>query len=479
MTRNKRTLLRAGSGDTAALASRTNNATTASQVDPCDRPSITGEFSRHPEVRSAAAQDFGQVIRNQPRAVLRPSSSADIASLMRWAGTRGLKVAARGQGHSTYGRAMADGGIVIDMSSMSAIRHVQLDRIVVDAGASWRRVLEATLAQGLTPPVLTNYLGLSIGGTIAVGGIGGTSSCRGLQTDQVLELDLVTGDGRELTCSASSNADLFDAARAGLGQCGIITRATLCVVRAPERVRRYQLFYRDLPSLTADQRRVLAEGRFDQLQGAVLPDGAGGWRYQLEGALLLDSDAVPDDEGVLAGLSDDRSVAVVTDLTYRDDAHAFAKLANLLKSKGQWFSPKPWLLTFLRASNAERMASEILDGLTSEEIGPFGRITYYPMLTEASRTPLVRLPDESVVFVFNLIRIPTLSDAAEVEQAIAQNRALYDRIRDAGGVQYPVGAFPMSGDDWKDHFGSKWPFLREVKRRYDPNNSLTPGYDLF
>ena len=91
----------------------------------------------------------------------------------------------------------------------------------------------------------------------------------------------------ELTCSASINPDLFDAVRAGLGQCGIITRATLRLRRAPERVRRFQLFYPDLAVLTADQRRVLDEQRFDQLQGAILPDGRGGWRYQLEAAVVL------------------------------------------------------------------------------------------------------------------------------------------------------------------------------------------------
>jgi FAD/FMN-containing dehydrogenase len=87
------------------------------------------------------------------------------------------------------------------------------------------------------------------------------------------------------------------------------------------------------------------------------------------------------------------------------------------------------------------------------------------------------LPDD-VVFPFNLIRIPASNDVAGMEQMIAQNRALYDRIRDAGGVQYPVGAFPMS-HDWKDHFGSSWPRLREAKRRNDPNNLLTPGYNVF
>ena len=474
MPSDRRMFLSAGLGVTAALAS---GLTTSAQA--VDRPPLPGNVSLEPEVRAATARDFGRLIHRQPRGVLRPASSADIVSLMRWAKGQGVKVAARGQGHSIYGRALVEDGIVVDMSAMNAIRDIQQDRVAVDAGATWRDLLDATLALALTPPVLTNYLGLSVGGTIAVGGIGATSSRHGMQTDNVIALDVVTGEGKEVSCSATENPDLFDGTRAGLGQCSIVTRATLRLVPAPERVRRFQLFYRDLPSLAADQRRVLTEGRFDQLQGAVLPDGSGGWRYQLDGAVYHATGSAPDDKAVLSGLSDERSAAVITDLTYREDALAFGKFETLLRSKGQWSNPQPWFLTFLRGSNAERLAAGILAGLKGDAVGPFGRITFYPLFTKAFRTPLVRLPAEDIVFVFNLIRIPASNDAATAERMLAENRMLYDRIREAGGIQYPVGAFAMSSDDWTAHFGSGWPQLREAKQRYDPGHLLAPGYNLF
>jgi cytokinin dehydrogenase len=484
MTPDRRTFLTAGFGGTAALASRTHGLMTPARSHAGETLYSSGDLDSDPNVRAAAAQDFGHLVYKRPRAVFRPATRSDIASLMRYAAHQGLKVAARGQGHSIYGRALAEDGIVIGMGTISTIRAVEPDRVVVEAGATWGSVLEATLAKGLTPPVLTNYLGLSIGGTIAVGGIGATSSRHGMQTDQIVELDVVTGDGSEMTCSTTSNPDLFDAARAGLGQCGIVTQATLRLIRAPDRVRRYQLLYRDLASLTSDQRRALTEQRFDQLQGALLPDRDGGWRYQLEGAVFYNRDTAPDDKTVLSTFSDDRRLAVIADQTYHDDAFAFSKFETLLRSNGQWFNSQPWLLTFLRGSNAQEVASEILARLTGDYIGPFGRITYYPLDTSAFRTPLVRLPDkgvppDGVVFPFNIIRIPTSNDAATVELLVAQNRQLYDLIRKAGGVQYPVGAFPMSVNDWKDHFGSSLPLLSRAKRRYDPGNSLTPGYNVF
>ena len=484
MTSDRRTflgasLLGASLGIATAVASRANGLTASARAESAARPSLSGDLSRDLSIRAEAAGDFGRLIHRQPRAVARPASSADIASLLRRAGSRGLKVAARGQGHSIYGRSLSEDGVVIDMSGIDTIHHVQPHHVVVDAGAMWKNVLDATLKQGLTPPVLTNYLGLSIGGTLAVGGIGGSSSRYGMQTDNVLELDVVTGDGKELTCSATSNPDIFAGVLAGLGQCAIITRATLGLVLAPERVRRFQLFYPSLSALTADQRRALTEQRFDQLQGAILPDPSGGWRYQLEGAVFYNQDRIPENEALLTGLSDIRNAAVISDLTYRDDALAFAKFENLLRSSGQWSTPKPWLLTFLRGNNAEQTAAEILAGLTNADVGPFGRITYYPILTNACRTPLLRLPDEKVVFPFNVIRIPTSNDAPAMQRMVEQNRALYHRIRSAGGIQYPVGAFPMSRSDWKDHFGSSWTRLADAKRRHDPGNLLTPGYGIF
>ena len=96
----------------------------------------------------------------------------------------------------------------------------------------------------------------------------------GVQTDNVLELKVVVADGRVLTCSAAQNADLFNALRAGLGQVGIITRATLNLMPAPARVRRCQLFYADQATLTADQRKVLNERQFQHIQGKFIPNGS-------------------------------------------------------------------------------------------------------------------------------------------------------------------------------------------------------------
>ena len=66
------------------------------------------------------------------------------------------------------------------MGRLRTVHRVQGNRVVVDAGATWSEVLAATLPHGLTPPVFTDYLGLSVGATLVVGGVGGAISRFGL-----------------------------------------------------------------------------------------------------------------------------------------------------------------------------------------------------------------------------------------------------------------------------------------------------------
>jgi cytokinin dehydrogenase len=67
----------------------------------------------------------------------------------------------------------------------------------------------------------------------------------------------------------------------------------------------------------------------------------------------------------------------------------------------------------------------------------------------------------------------------EVHRLIADNRSIYERLRAAGGTLYPVSAFPMSQADWRSHFGSAFGPFAEAKKKYDPENVLAPGYEVF
>ena len=265
----------------AGMAEATAGASRGSGREPA-LPLVDGELRIDEATRAVAADDFGHMLHRTPEAVLLPASDHDVTSTLRWAAAGGRGVAPQGQSHSVYGRAQVHRGVVIDMTSLRTIHEVASDRVVVDAGAKWSEVLAATLPRGLTPPVLTDYLELSVGGTLVVGGVGGTTSRFGVQSDQVLAMDVITGTGRTVRCSPHRHPDLFDAVRAGLGQVGVIARATLALVPAPQQVRRVLLFYADLRTMLQDQRLLAEDDRFDAVQGAVLANPNGGWLFRLD-----------------------------------------------------------------------------------------------------------------------------------------------------------------------------------------------------
>src|SRR5690606_17413135 len=178
-------------------------------------------------------RDFGGIVERSPARVVRPGSAGEVADAVREAAARGLRAVPRGLGHSTHGQSLTT-GVSLDLRGLTGTE-VHGRRAVAAAGTSWREVLAATLPHGLTPPVLTDHLDLTVGGTISAGGVAGTSHVHGTLADNVLSLDVVV-DGEILTCSPSLRPGLFDAVRGGLGEYGVITAAALRLVPAPERV---------------------------------------------------------------------------------------------------------------------------------------------------------------------------------------------------------------------------------------------------
>ncbi|MFF7995901.1 FAD-binding protein, partial [Kitasatospora xanthocidica] len=220
-----------GFNTTTRTWATTDDPTTA-RIAPA--PALQGTLTTAPATRAAFAQDFGRLTTTTPYAVLNPACAQDIATVITYARRNNLKVAMNGQSgtdtlesHSNYGQAGVQGGIAVNARSLNRIHTITPTNATVDAGVTWAQLTDAALTQGLTPPCLTDYLHLSIGGTISVGGIGSTVHKHGLQADTVEAIEIVTGTGRILTATPTHNTDLFHTALAGAGQVGIITRATL------------------------------------------------------------------------------------------------------------------------------------------------------------------------------------------------------------------------------------------------------------
>jgi cytokinin dehydrogenase len=432
-------------------------------------PGLDGKLVVDPAALAEAGGDYGNIVHRAPVAVLQPASVRDVVAMVRFANRHGVRVAMRGQGHSVFGQAQAGMGVVIDSRTMATVHRVGPDRAVVDAGVRWVDLLHATLPRGLTPPVSTDYIGLSVGGTLSVGGIGGASSRFGLQVDNVVELEVVTGDGRLVRCSEGQNRTLFRAVLGGLGQFAIIVRATVRLVRAERVARVYRLSYATVEALTADQRTALRDGRFDYLEGQIVPEPDGGWSFLLEGAVFFSEPSTPDDGDVLAGLG---PVATeIEQLPYFDWLDRITELVDQLKELAL---PSPWINLFLPVRAVDDYVTEATANLTPADTGG-GPILLYPVPRARLTRPFVAVPDSPVVFLFAILRIVVPPDQAEVARLLTANRALYERAVGVGGTLYPVSAVPLNPGDWRRHFGPAWPQFAAAKARFDPRRVLTPG----
>ncbi|WP_157816166.1 FAD-binding protein [Spirosoma pollinicola] len=83
---------------------------------------------------SAAADDYGHLISRSPLAILYPGSVDDVVTMMHFARRFRLRIVGRGNGHTAFGQAQVEGGLVIDLGSLRQIHAVTADRTVVDAG---------------------------------------------------------------------------------------------------------------------------------------------------------------------------------------------------------------------------------------------------------------------------------------------------------------------------------------------------------
>ncbi|HEY5729888.1 MAG TPA: FAD-binding protein [Anaerolineales bacterium] len=444
---------------------------------PFDRiPLLAGFLHFDESSLNAVSDDFGHIRHGKPIAVLEPASDQDIINMVKFARDHHIKIGARGQGHTAFGQSQVEDGILIKMSSLKSSPLIEGNHITVYAGMTWREVLSATLKHGLTPPVLTHNPGLSVGGTLSVGGIDSGSYRYGAQVDNVLELVVVTGEGNLETCSLSRNPDLFHATLAGLGQCAIILKATLRLIPAPVRGRLFRLFYPGLSSAFVDMRQLASDSRFDRFVFHVTPSPIGGWLYFIDAVSYFTPQTLPDNNSLLSNLQFTSKSERTPDFPFIEIVDRVPALRNL-EASGRINLPHPWFDIFLPDSNIDLFLNEIFESLTPADIGKDFPISLFPITTMACTRPLFRLPNEPLAFLFDLQS--TVSDSGTTSEYLDRNRRLFERARDLGGKLYLIGATPLAGKDWDMHFHPYWDRFVEAKKRFDPDNVLAPGPGIF
>ena len=163
---------------------------------------LEGHLSFDENSLNKASKDFGNRYQYHPMAVMYPKSVSDIATTVKHIWHMGhsshITLAARGHGHSLQGQSQTHGGIVIKMESLK-LPEMQIHvgnsspSVDVSGGELWINILHETLKYGLAPKSWTDYLHLTVGGTLSNAGVSGQAFKHGPQISNVQQLEIVTG----------------------------------------------------------------------------------------------------------------------------------------------------------------------------------------------------------------------------------------------------------------------------------------------
>jgi FAD/FMN-containing dehydrogenase len=164
---------------------------------------------------------------HRPAALVRCLDADDVRAALLVARDHGADVSVRGGGHDWAGRALRDGGVVLDLSG--------LREVVVDVAGSVAHAQGGALIADVVDPAAGHGLGtatavvrtVGMAGMTMAGGYGGLNGRFGLALDNLLSADVVLADGTHVTAGPGPDEDpeLLWALRGGGGNFGVVTAA--------------------------------------------------------------------------------------------------------------------------------------------------------------------------------------------------------------------------------------------------------------
>lgn len=166
------------------------------------------------------------MITTRPAAIAKVTGPEDIAAAIRFARDHDVPLAVRAGGHSVAGHSLVEDGLVIDLRLLkSIVIDTDARTARVGGGVTWGELDKASQVHGLATTggrvTTTGVAGYTLGG-----GNGWLDRTFGLAADNLLSVDLVTADGRQVTASATEHPDLFWAVRGSGANFGVATAFT-------------------------------------------------------------------------------------------------------------------------------------------------------------------------------------------------------------------------------------------------------------
>jgi FAD/FMN-containing dehydrogenase len=414
----------------------------------------------------AARTIHNGLIDKRPALIARCLNTADIVDAVNAARDAGLEVSVRGGGHNIAGKAVTEGGLMIDLSRMKGI-HVDPARSTVRAqgGVTVGELDRATAVFGLATPSGT-VTSTGIGGLTLGGGLAWLMGRHGMAIDNLLSAEVVLASGEVATASADTDADLFWAIRGGGGNFGVVTSfefqahpvATVLsgpVVHALDAAPEVLSFYRDFSAGVPDELAT---------QAALLPapDGSGA---KLCGIAVCH-----------CGADADRAAADVAPLRAFGPpaADMIQRVPYPLANAGVDWLFAPGILGYWKSA----FFSELSDSAIAILIDAFERAPTdrCALVIEAFQGQATRIDPTATAYPHrepghNLLLISQWTDPADSDAAIAWARTTFETLAPHMADRLYTNYLPA--DDHgrvRQAYGVNYERLVELKRRYDPRN---------
>jgi FAD/FMN-containing dehydrogenase len=403
----------------------------------------------------------------RPAAIVRPADAAEVAQLVNLARDRGLELAVRGGGHSLAGHSTTDGGIVLDLSALTAIEVDPEARTAwAQGGLTAGAYTEAVGAHGLVTG-FGDTGSVGIGGLTLGGGVGYLVRSQGLTIDSLLAAELVTADGRVLQVDAEAHPELFWAIRGGGGNFGVATRL------------KFRLH--ELPSIVGGM--------------LLLPATA-----QVIADFMAAAEAAPEELSAIAAVmaappmpfippERQGELVVLAMLAYAGDAEAgqraVAPFRALAEPIADMVRPMPYAgmfppeEEFHPTAAGHTMYLDRVDGTVADTILEHIQASDAAMRAVQLRAlggAMARVPVEATAFAHRHSRIMANVAAFYEGPADRDRRQAWVDGLAAALHQDDDGAYVnFLGDEGPERVrqaypGPTWDRLVEVKRRYDPDN---------
>ncbi len=149
------------------------------------------------------------MVDRRPAAILRCATPEDVIAAVRFARESGMGIAVKCGGHSVLGLSVPNGGVMVDLSPMSAVRVDPIERKAWVGGGSLLRNLDVAAEEHGLATTAGNVSHTGVGGLTLGGGMGWLARQFGLSCDNVDAYTVVTAEGRIVRASEGENPDLF------------------------------------------------------------------------------------------------------------------------------------------------------------------------------------------------------------------------------------------------------------------------------